>query len=134
MTCLHARVIEMTQSVQPKREEDGGLAPHLAHLLTAARNRVGLHMLLLFGHDPTACDTASGFALRLHCPVAEVDDALRALRERGILGASRCPGADAPTAYWLSEDAGLFRSLGDLVKTYSSDPDGRRHLFRALGA
>lgn len=114
------------------RSAPASLDPRVVGVLRCAGGPVGLNLLLLFGHEPTACDTAQGFAQRLPCPAEDVEQALQALVLVGIVRISQRPGDPARTSYWLSDDAELFRVLGQIVSAYASGPDGRRLLFRAL--
>jgi hypothetical protein len=116
----------------PRADSPEALAPGLRWLLASAGDRVGLALLVLFGHDPAICDTAPGFAVRLQCPVAEVADALTALVQAGVLETSSSRAANAPLSYWLSGDTSVWASLREFVSLYSSGPAGRRRLARAL--
>jgi hypothetical protein len=126
---LNERLID--RAAVPETTE---LDPSLASLIQAAGGLVGLNVLLLFGHDPTTCDTAHGLARRLQFPVSEVSQALTTLADSGVIRYSQRPGASASAslAYWLSEDAVVFRALSRLIKTYCAGPGARRALFRAL--
>jgi hypothetical protein len=116
------------------RPAQSALDPRVIGLLRCAGGPVGLNLLLLFGHEPTACDSAQGFAHRIHCRAADVDEALQGLARAGIVRTSQRPGDATRTSYWLSGDVELFAVLGQIVRTYSSGPEGRHLLFRALTA
>lgn len=102
-----------------------------ASLAAAAGGQAGLEVLLLFGREPMTCDTAEGFAMRVHRPVAEVGEALGLLKERGVLCASRPRGDRDPVSYWMPADTMLFSALNRLASAYLAGPTGRR-LLRAV--
>ncbi len=78
------------------------------------------------------CDTAQGFALRVHHPLPEVREALVSLSDVGVLQSSRHPRDVGHISYWLSEDSTLFAALRSLRDAYMADPARRRTLLRAL--
>lgn len=119
-----------TDSERGVEELSRALDPRLSELMSAAGGMAGLNLLLLFGRDPTACDTAAGFALRLQRPVSEVNQALLRLSQIGILCASPGPGRSGHPSYWLSTEAPLATSLRRLVQAYTSSPAERRALLR----
>ena len=104
----------------------------LASLIAAARNEVGLNVLLLFSRDPTTFDTAQGFSMRLQYPVEEVRAALAGLTMGGVLQRSRQADAGGLTYYWLTDDPTVLSALSRLIETYRAGPAERRTLFRAL--
>jgi hypothetical protein len=108
-----------------------GLEPGLRRLCAAARNLAGLNVLLVFGRDPMACDTASGFALRLQRPEAEMREALGSLAEHGVLAQSRRTDDPATVSYWLAEGS-VFPTLRALLAMWTADPGTRCDLFRAV--
>ena len=110
------------------------LDPPLAGLVVAAKNEVGLNVLLLFSRDPTTFDTAKGFAMRLQYPIEEVRAALASLTMRGVLQRSRQANASGLTYYWLTDEASVLAALSRLIETYRAGPAERRSLFRALFA
>ena len=72
------------------------------------------------------------FARRLSQPVSDVRDAVRSLRESGVLQSCGSLGDTDHPSYWLSEDSTLFSALGELLEAYSASPDRRRGLLRAI--
>jgi predicted transcriptional regulator len=131
---MTTQAMAMSAPVAPDQTPTLALDPRVLGVLRSAGGPVGLNLLLLFGHDPTACDTAQGFAQRIHCPVKEVEQALRALAESGVIRASRGPGDGARISYWLSGSAELFTVLGQIIRMYTQGPEGRRQLFRAFSS
>lgn len=108
------------------------LDPRVSELVSAASGEVGLDLLLLFGRDPMTCDTADGFAMRLHQPVDEVRDALSCLSNHGLVRISEGPSNTSQVSYWLREESSLFSSLSHLVEFYLAGPLERRRLLRSI--
>jgi len=129
---MTAHAATINASVPPPRPAPTSLDPRVLGVLRCAGGPIGLNLLLLFGHDPTACDTAQGFAQRIHCPVEDVEQALRTLVDSGLVRTSQGPGNGSRVSYWLSGSGELFAVLGQIVGTYAHGPEGRRLLFRAL--
>ena len=106
--------------------------PSVSRLLAAAGSQTGLEIILVFGHDPLAFDTAAGFAERTRMPQVDVQSALDSLRDSGVLRTSNWMRGGRQTFYWLSEDASNLAALGRLMKAYRSGPEHRAAMHALL--
>jgi hypothetical protein len=102
-------------------------------LVSIARTRAGLEVLLLLAQDPLVCDSSVGFAQRLHRPQDDVREALEALQAHGVLESSAGPAGSGSTSYWLPSDPDLFATLGRLWLAYATIPAQRLVVLSLVG-
>lgn len=84
---------------------------------------------MLLKRDPTACETAEGFHLRLRYPLGELSQGLESLVAGGVLEVSR--GNGEPT-FWLPADSPYLAALHQLATVYHSGASGRNCLVAGL--
>ena len=108
---------------------EGALEPCVARLVSQARSRTGIEILLLFANDHMACDTCHGLAMRLACSFEDVGSALESLVAGGVLRLTHCPTGIERT-YWLAEDPHVHHALNGLTFAYHTDTSTREYLCR----